>query len=200
MNYLLWPLISFLVLPTGWLEYKLLARTRSGILLCPINFCLLYGPWVMAIVICLQGCPLFQYRVPLAALGFCMVISGILLWIWAIPYIAAVPGQLETKPQELVTMGPYRWTRHPLYLGHVFFISGNVLIFAPSLFPETIILWIVAAIASKYEERTRLEPQFGEAFREYKAKTPLFLPNWGLYLYAFLFLLAIFLSGFRYKF
>jgi protein-S-isoprenylcysteine O-methyltransferase Ste14 len=46
------------------------------------------------------------------------------------------PG-LETPPDRLVESGPYAWTRNPMYLGHLIFLTGLTL---------TLRSWLAAAI------------------------------------------------------
>jgi protein-S-isoprenylcysteine O-methyltransferase Ste14 len=99
---------------------------------------------------------------------------------------------MRTVPRTLLTEGPYRSTRHPLYVGHVLLISGGVLAFASlELFLLTPIIWVIAAIASRYEENTRLRPQFGEEFCKYQAHTAFLLPFWGWILWGIIYLGAM---------
>ena len=172
---LAWPLLTLLVLPLGWIEFKLLEKTRWGILLALLTVAALYGPWVMAI----RGSPhRFEPGLhTMAGLGLALV--ALYLWAAAAPLILRDRGQIKTMPQALVTAGPYRWTRHPLYVGHVLFIGGAVLASgAWEVFLMTPILWVIAAITGSYEERSRLQPLFGETFRLYQEQTPLLLPKW----------------------
>jgi len=170
------PLLSFLALPIGWLEFRLLSRTRRGVLLAPLVLLTLYGPWFVA-----------AYRVPLGVrLGFelfaglAMIVVACGLWMAAGPLILRNNPRWTTWPEQLVTTGPYHWVRHPLYLGHVLFISAVLLMAgATSVFLETPLLWILAYVVARYEETTRLEPRFKKAFQTYKTQTPLLMPAWG---------------------
>lgn len=84
------------------------------------------------------------------------------------------------KEQALVTDGPYRWVRHPIYtaflliLGATFFISANWLIGLSWL--GMAILEIISRI--RFEEALMLE-YFGEQYREYMKHTGRFLPKVG---------------------
>jgi len=181
----LWPIISILVLPIGWLEYKLLQKSRWGVLLGILNLVVLYGPWIIVVY-----CSFNQPNISLTTvIGFGMVIIALILWRKATPLLFKARGQVMTVPKNLVAEGPYRWTRHPLYVGHVLLISGGMLASgALEIFLETPILWIIAAIASKYEEKTRLEPLFGETFRQYQAQIPFLLPFWAWAIWGIIYL------------
>ena len=48
--------------------------------------------------------------------GIPLVVAGETLRVWAAGHL--------TKSVELVTSGPYRWVRHPLYLGRFLIFSG----------------------------------------------------------------------------
>lgn len=89
-------------------------------------------------------------------------------------------GKLElSKVHALVTQGPYRYVRHPMYTS--FFLSGigallataNWSIAAPLLISYT---WMyLGRVAS--EEAMMIE-HFGDAYRQYMTRTGRLLPRW----------------------
>jgi protein-S-isoprenylcysteine O-methyltransferase Ste14 len=78
---------------------------------------------------------------------------------------------------DLVTEGPYRHLRHPQYAG-LLLVTVGMLIQWPTVL--TVLMWPVLAVVygrlAKREER-EMEAQFGEAYRQYRAVTPAFLPR-----------------------
>jgi protein-S-isoprenylcysteine O-methyltransferase Ste14 len=176
--FLLVPLISVFVLPTVWLEIRLLPNIAwvGWAAIIPLdNALLLYFPWVIAITAT-------RHLVisPLTILGFFMIAVGLFLLATALLLILRVPGQIRTFPERLVVEGPFQWIRHPMYLSHFLLIGGTALAFGSlKVFLETPVLLGIAAIGGKYEESRRLLPLFGKTFEQYKAKTHFLLPNWG---------------------
>jgi protein-S-isoprenylcysteine O-methyltransferase Ste14 len=85
---------------------------------------------------------------------------------------------LTKRDHELVTTGPYRWVRHPLYT------TGAVLLLAIGLMAANwfILLFAALAIVSlrlvviPLEER-ELVSKFGDEYRRYMAQTGRFLPR-----------------------
>jgi protein-S-isoprenylcysteine O-methyltransferase Ste14 len=77
----------------------------------------------------------------------------------------------------LVTTGPYRFVRHPLYLVSVLLGPSLALIVGSWLFlvPWVAILVTVPALIA-LEER-RLEAAFGDAFRDYRRRTSRLIPK-----------------------
>jgi protein-S-isoprenylcysteine O-methyltransferase Ste14 len=77
---------------------------------------------------------------------------------------------------NLVTTGPYRYIRHPLYASLLFMAWGA---FLKAVTPATLVLAAVATVAlvatAKAEEAATLR-QFGEPYRVYMASTRLFVP------------------------
>jgi protein-S-isoprenylcysteine O-methyltransferase Ste14 len=79
--------------------------------------------------------------------------------------------------QQLVTSGPYRWVRHPIYtaflliLGSTLFISGNWLVGLA----WTGMTGLEVASRIRFEEDLMLE-YFGEPYREYMRRTGRLLP------------------------
>jgi protein-S-isoprenylcysteine O-methyltransferase Ste14 len=78
------------------------------------------------------------------------------------------------QPAQLVTTGFYRWVRHPLYL-----FGLLILWFTPSmtrnLFVPYLGLTVYLIIGALFEERKLLR-EFGPAYAEYKARTPMLIP------------------------
>lgn len=72
----------------------------------------------------------------------------------------------------LVTTGPYRFTRNPMYIGFLALLPGIGLIFS---LEWALILWPTLALALHYgvvkREEAYLENKFGAAYREFLSKT-----------------------------
>lgn len=86
-------------------------------------------------------------------------------------------GETE-RSSQLVTGGLYRWVRHPLYSAGLLFIW-----LTPVMSINSLIVIISASIyiivGALFEER-KLEREFGVAYAEYKAVTPMLVPGLGL--------------------
>lgn len=87
-----------------------------------------------------------------------------------------------TKPEhQLVTTGPYRWVRHPLYaVGIALFLS--IALMAANWF---ILLWTVVALVALRlvvipREEGELVARFGDGYREYQRGTGSLLPSFGV--------------------
>ena len=110
-------------------------------------------------------------------LGMILTAVGYFVFIWSViargKYAVwwAMPGS-----QELVTWGPYRFVRHPSYLGYFLMFSGLLLMWLNvfALFP-------LLAIPGYYQltstEEKLLLSRFGEKYAEYKRKTGRFVPK-----------------------
>ncbi len=86
--------------------------------------------------------------------------------------------ELSQCGKMLVTDGAYSIVRHPMYLGIVLIGLGVVLvIFRLWVFLLFIFLFLVFYIPQIRKEEKDLSSKFGETFREYKAKVPLFSPK-----------------------
>jgi len=86
------------------------------------------------------------------------------------------------KDGELVTEGPYSISRNPLYVFSCIGLMGVGLttetLTYPLLFLAIFGLYYPGIMA---REERRLEELFGESFRQYRQRVPLFWPNSGLY-------------------
>jgi protein-S-isoprenylcysteine O-methyltransferase Ste14 len=112
--------------------------------------------------------------------------AGVALGVLVVPSVHWVLANLGTNVSEtvltkhehrLVTVGPYRWVRHPLYtVGVTLFVSIGLM--AANWF---IVLWAVAALIAVRlvvipQEEAHLEATFGEYYRRYRSATGSLLP------------------------
>jgi protein-S-isoprenylcysteine O-methyltransferase Ste14 len=74
----------------------------------------------------------------------------------------------DERPAHLRIVGPYRWVRHPLYLGWMLFVFG-----APQMTADRLAFAAISSaylmIAIPWEERS-LVASLGDSYREYKQK------------------------------
>jgi protein-S-isoprenylcysteine O-methyltransferase Ste14 len=80
--------------------------------------------------------------------------------------------------QSLVTSGPYRWVRHPIYASFLLILGSTLLISANWLVGLTWIGTTVLETVSRitFEERLMCE-SFGDAYRAYVKRTGRLLPR-----------------------
>lgn len=80
-------------------------------------------------------------------------------------------------PRELVTSGPFAWTRNPIILSHTLAMLGVAMIVAS---PATVIIVLLLGIPVQYvvriEERT-LEARYGDVYRRYRETVPRWIPR-----------------------
>jgi protein-S-isoprenylcysteine O-methyltransferase Ste14 len=122
--------------------------------------------------------PQFAFSWLITAIGTVLYIAGFILAVWARNVMSAswgVPGvHNKTKQNKLVTSGPFAVSRSPIYLGFLMLYFG----FAIAIQSWLIILRIPLAIyfykSAKREEKN-LEKLFGEEYKKYQKRVPLFL-------------------------
>lgn len=121
-----------------------------------------YPDWILGPLN--QAIPGFPFYINMAGLGIGLFGAG--FSIWAIAHLRASFG-LRTAVRALVTTGPYRRIRHPLYFGEIIHIFGVAVLAAT---PAALYLFAVAvvlqAVRAKIEERKFLAsvPEYA-AFR-----------------------------------
>lgn len=98
--------------------------------------------------------------------------SAVLLAAWGILHLrrARTPVEPGHVPSALVTSGPYRFTRNPLYLGQLLFLLGLGLAAFPWLLPGAAIQALLLDRLVIPSEEARIAARFGEAFGAYRAR------------------------------
>lgn len=89
----------------------------------------------------------------------------------------AGPRGSADPPRRLVTDGPYRVSRNPMYLGHLIFLAGLV---TSTRSPIALLLAIRQArrFARRVrDDEERLERIFGDDYRAYRARVPRWIPG-----------------------
>jgi len=84
--------------------------------------------------------------------------------------------RVTPPPSALLTEGPYRFTRNPVYLACLGLWLGWTLFFGSS---GVLIAWFVLCVVAKFgivpKEERDLESQFGAAYLQYKNRVPRWL-------------------------
>jgi protein-S-isoprenylcysteine O-methyltransferase Ste14 len=148
--------------PTGFIGIRvalvlvLVALLRGGVL--KGHAAVVTNPW-------LQG------------IGFAVFLCGLALAVWARVYLGSNWGRPMSQKlePELVTTGPYRNIRHPIYSGLIMAMIGTAI--AISWF------WVIAIVVlgsyfvySAFVEERNMEKTFPDTYPQYKRSTKRLIP------------------------
>jgi protein-S-isoprenylcysteine O-methyltransferase Ste14 len=109
------------------------------------------------------------------ALAFACMVSGTLLAFWSAWYLGT-SFSLLPQARHLVTTVPYRYVRHPIYLGGLLITVGEVWLRFSPLVVVLNLLFVAAQIVRLRYEENLLERAFPE-YREYRARTSAIIPG-----------------------
>jgi protein-S-isoprenylcysteine O-methyltransferase Ste14 len=80
-------------------------------------------------------------------------------------------------PDRLIVEGPYRWIRHPFYLGYIIgALAPVVAIPHPVMILSAAAMIAITVTAAVREERVWLASPRAAAYREYSSRTGMFVP------------------------
>ena len=98
-------------------------------------------------------------------------------WLFSSIGSGITPTSATRKEHKLVTSGPYRWVRHPLYtVGSSLFVAFGMIADNWWFALLGILAFIGMAIRTPKEEANLIE-KFGDEYREYMKHTGRFLPK-----------------------
>jgi protein-S-isoprenylcysteine O-methyltransferase Ste14 len=159
---------------------------RLRLLLTPVGLIVFFG-----LLLCVVFGSLYMDRAlgfpkllpgPIGILIGVMLLSiGLVIWAWCVVSFSKAKGTPVpfNPPQELVTEGPYAWSRNPMLTGVFAFLFGigfmlrsvsMVFVWTPGFVVFNVLeLWLI--------EEPELERRFGEDYKEYKRRVPMFLPK-----------------------
>lgn len=103
-------------------------------------------------------------------IGIAVSLIGLSVRTWA-------SGHLK-KEKELTILGPYQYTRNPLYLGNLILgisvVVGSRSWWMLAIFSAYFLLFYPVAVKNEKERMRKLFPQ---EYEDYKRKVPLFFPS-----------------------
>ncbi|MFM8332197.1 MAG: methyltransferase family protein [Candidatus Methylumidiphilus sp.] len=113
---------------------------------------------------------------PLLGAALALAGLGLMLWAW-LHFLKQKTTPIPTgEPSALVTDGPYRFSRNPMYLGIVivltsvaFFVGSPLYLLSPVGF-----FWVVDRLFIPYEE-AKLERLFAGGYADLRARVPRWL-------------------------
>jgi protein-S-isoprenylcysteine O-methyltransferase Ste14 len=113
----------------------------------------------------------------LAAIGLALFLLGLSVAVWARVHLGRNWGQPMTEKEdpELVTTGPYRWVRNPIYSGLILAMIGTAV--------AVNIAWLVIVIPisgffvySAVMEGRYMATRFPDTYPAYRASTKMLVP------------------------
>lgn len=108
-----------------------------------------------------------------AWLGWMLVGVGLLLFAWTL--IAFWQHHTTVNPYQaassLVTDGPFRFSRNPIYVGD-WFIYGGAMLLLQTLWPLAFVplVWLIIRFGVIRHEEQHLEARFGEEYKKFQAR------------------------------
>lgn len=131
----------------------------------------------MQIVVFVFTFPVDIIPIPFNLIGIPLIPIGLLLVAWA-NYTLLHIGKIGLRarepmqtPSNLVTTGPYRYTRNPIYLSCILMLLGLVLVWSSLVvFLGMIIVYIIFRYKFISREEIILEEAFGDEYRSFKKR------------------------------
>jgi protein-S-isoprenylcysteine O-methyltransferase Ste14 len=112
-----------------------------------------------------------------AAIGFLCTLG--IYWLFSSIGTGITPTSATRREHKLVTNGPYRWVRHPLYtVGSAMFMALGLMADNWFIIALAILAFIAMARRTPKEEANLIE-KFGDEYRDYMKRTGRYLPKLG---------------------
>lgn len=136
-----------------------------------LNQSVFYNFWVN-----FNGVPLFA-NTTIRLIGTILCGAGIAFAIWARFHLGRNwSGSPQMKENhELVTSGPYRFVRHPIYTGMLAAIIGSVLASGPAWSVALVFVVVMIAVRIPKEEKFMMQ-LFPDQYPAYRARTKALIP------------------------
>jgi len=167
---------------TKWAVRRRTTRRASQLRIVALSFAALY--FAGAVLYALSPSWVIFLSIPvvewfrLVMVGVAVLGISFVLWAlrslgknWA-PSLSGV-----RKDTFLVTTGPHRIVRHPVYFGASIFLVALALLAANFLILLPTLTLLILLYAQLPDEENMLIDRFGDEYREYMKRTPRFMPS-----------------------
>ncbi|MBP9994756.1 MAG: isoprenylcysteine carboxylmethyltransferase family protein [bacterium] len=126
----------------------------------------------------------FEYETPNVVqtiAGLLLLATGLFLAIWTMVLFNKI-GKGTLAPwaatKHLIVEGPYKITRNPMITGILAILGGEALVTNTLFILYWLILFfIINCIYFKFYEEKDLERKFGDEYRKYRKKVPMWFPR-----------------------
>ena len=113
----------------------------------------------------------------LAGMGVAVTMAGELIRLWGVHHIGAISRTRSERLGPLIASGPFARLRNPLYVGNIalwvgFALTARLVWLAPVI----LVLLALEYHAIVRWEETLLESRLGQAYRDYAARVPRWVP------------------------
>jgi protein-S-isoprenylcysteine O-methyltransferase Ste14 len=167
--------IVWIVFWVGWLLAATSANASRAGRRFPVG-----GLSAVAVIVLIRVLPngaLSIHSRGLGVVGLVVFALGLALAVWARVYLGrnwGMPATVRAEP-ELVTSGPYRFVRHPIYTGILLGVLGTALATNVIGLAILAVLTVYFYWAATVEERNMTET-FPTAYPEYRSHTKMLIP------------------------
>jgi protein-S-isoprenylcysteine O-methyltransferase Ste14 len=112
-------------------------------------------------------------------IGVALTVAGIAFAIWARWHLGENWSATVTLKEghQLISSGPYRYIRHPIYTGMLLAFVGTALALGEYRALISVCIVLFAFYIKAKKEELFLTQEFGEKFREHSRRTGMFLPK-----------------------
>jgi protein-S-isoprenylcysteine O-methyltransferase Ste14 len=113
--------------------------------------------------------------------GIVLAVAGLGIALWSLSVFAGAgrgtPAPFD-PPRRLVTRGPYRWVRNPMYVGAGLALAGAALFYRSlHLLVYTVLFFLVSHLFIVLHEEPALRGSFGEDYIAYCRRVNRWLPR-----------------------
>ena len=174
LGLLILPIIWFLTDPRPLHERLRQSLTLNGIIVSVIEFILIYFNFNHPNTLILNNI----MNAAVVPIGIILYTVGSSIAIWAKITMGKVWGMSAehdlSRQNKLISSGPFKHSRNPIYLGLTLTLLGYSLVFKSIFIILNILVIFYFYYDAKKEEKI-LEKYFGKAYLKYKSQVPLFL-------------------------
>ncbi len=135
-----------------------------------------FVPGMVAIFIPLQIANTKHYDPRSLVPGLVICAVGVCIYLWcAATFVRTghgTPAPID-EPTRFVAVGPYVWSRNPMYVGVLTAILGQALIFLSwHIFVYAAVFFLIVEFFVRLYEEPHLRKKFGAEYEEYLRRTP----------------------------
>lgn len=183
ISFILWGVVHSVLAANGmkkWLTRRLGMPLMRGYRLFYNIFSFISFLPILYLVAALPDVPLYSTPAPFAyamvlgqALGVVLLIVGV-LQTDTLHFIGLRQFVEKEKPSQLIRGGLYKYVRHPLYTAGLL-----ILWLSPAMTVNSLIMVMGATsyiLVGAYFEEKKLVTEFGQAYLDYKSRTPMLIP------------------------